>query len=119
MAGNWIHKLLNPHCPDCKEERDNSRVCPSCETLKMQLEISNNEKRQLLERILEKPALESKPELREVTRPVNVPWRVRQQMLEAEDREKARLMREAPKPVSTEDLEKDLDIASATREAES
>ncbi len=118
MSGNWIHRLFNPHCPDCKEEREDSMVCESCETLKQQLEIANYEKKQLMDRILEKPALESKPELREVTVPRAVPWPVRRQMLEAEDREKARLMREAPKPVSTEDLEKELDIAAKAREAQ-
>lgn len=119
MSGNWIHRLFNPHCPDCKEEHEDSKVCQSCETLRQQLEIANHEKKQLMDRILAKPEPESKPEFREVTKPRNVPWPVRRQMLEAEDREKARLMREAPQPISTEDLEKELDIASAAREAQS
>jgi len=111
---NWIHRFFNPHCPHCKEEREDSKVCPSCETLKHQLEVVYYEKKQLLDRLLEKPEKEASPVLREVSKPVNVPWNVRRQMLEAEDREKAKLMSAAPIP--TEELEKELDVASEKRE---
>lgn len=116
MAGNWIHRLFNPHCPSCHDEM----ICNSCELLKGQLEVANHEKNRLLDRLLEKPAVDIPAPPMEVTRPHNIPWAVRRQMLESEDREKARLMREAPvAKISTEDLEKELDIASATREATS
>jgi hypothetical protein len=111
----WVHRLFNPHCEHCKEEREDSRICSSCETLRLQLEISNSEKRQLLERILEKPVVVNSTGPVEMTKPMNVPWNVRRQMLEAEDRVKARLMREAPIP--TEDLEKEMDIAAEKRDA--
>lgn len=117
MSGNWIHRLLNPHCSDCKEEREDSLVCKSCETLKSQLDIANHDKERLLNRILAKPESEPVREPVEVTRPQNVPWNVRRQMLEREDREKAKLMNLAPKPISTEELEKELDLASETRES--
>jgi len=119
MASNWIHRLFNPHCEHCQEEREDSKVCESCETLRRQLEISNFDKNKLLDRLLEKPGPESKPELREVTRPQSIPWAIRRQMLEREDREKAKLMAQAPQPIPTEELEKELDVAAATREAES
>jgi len=116
---NWIHRLLNPHCPHCAEEYERDMVCPSCEILKQQLDVANLEIRRLLDKILEKPQPESIKPPPEITPPRNVPWSVRRQMLEAEDREKARLMREAPKPtVSTEELEKELNIAAAARETE-
>lgn len=114
----WLHRLFNPHCEHCREEREESRVCSSCETLKSQLESVNHEKNKLLDRLLEKPVLEAttQPE-REITKPINIPWNVRRQMLEREDRERARLIQNAPIP--TEALERELDIASTTREAES
>lgn len=116
---NWFHRFLNPHCPHCIEERQDSKVCPSCETLKEQLDRANYENDKLLDRILVKPTIETIKEPSKIQIPTkSIPWGVRRQMLEAEDREKAKLMREAPKPVSTEDLEKELDIASAQRELE-
>jgi hypothetical protein len=90
-------------------------ICQSCETLRKQLEIINYEKKQLMDRLLEKPSVEPQSKLVEMSKPTNIPWNVRKQMLEAEDREKARLMRDAPKPVSVEQLEKELDIATQDR----
>lgn len=117
----WYKELLEIR-QEARERRiallKEQNQCESCEVLKQQLEMANFEREKLLNRILEKPAQEPKSELREVTRPTSVPWRVRQQMLEAEDREKARLMREAPKPVSTEDLERELKVAETIRETE-
>jgi hypothetical protein len=102
--------------------RKESRTCESCETLRSQLELVNYEKKQLLDRILERPEKETTKESNSVVLPPrNIPWNVRRQLLETEDRERAKLMREAPKvnqtPLTTEELEKDLDIASAEREA--
>lgn len=116
---NFIHRLINPHCEHCKEEREDSRICSSCETLRAQLELANYDKGRLLDRLLEKPGIEVPSKLAEITRPQTVPWNVRRQMLEKEDREKARLMAKAPKPIPTEDLEKELEIAATEREAES
>lgn len=93
---NWIHRLLNPHCEHCKEESEDNRICKSCETLKQQLDIANFEKRQLLQSLLEsqKPApAEVKNQVDyEPLKPRSVPWTVRKQLLEAEDRERARLL---------------------------
>lgn len=116
----WIHHIFNPHCPECREEREREIVCPSCEILKVQVEKLTYDNEKLLNRILEKPEIEPEKPRVEITPPRNIPWNVRRQILEKEDREKARLMRDAPKPdkISTEDLEKELDIAARNREAE-
>lgn len=117
---NWFHRLMNPHCPHCKEEHDESRVCQSCEHLKIMLEQSNIERKQLLGKLLDKidppandPVMNDEPKEPQLMKR-NIPWNVRRQMLEKEDREKARLMRDAPKPmiVNTEidQLEKELGI---------
>lgn len=93
---HWIHHLLNPHCVECKDESTESRICQSCETLKMQLSIANIEKQRLLDALLEK----GKPEIEQVkvVSPENLKnrsliWNVRRQMLEAEDRAKAEILR--------------------------
>lgn len=113
---NWFHKFLNPHCPHCHEEYVEDMVCPSCETLKAQVERLTYENTRLLDRLLKEPEkVEVSQKPVEVSVPRNVPWNVRRQMLEAEDREKAKLMKAAPKPVSVEELEKELDLAEEAR----
>jgi hypothetical protein len=98
------------------------KVCSSCETLRQQLEISNYEKKQLLNRILEKPEPIAEKEPPEITRPRSIPWNLRKQIMEREDREKARAMKEAAKPdsaITVEELEKEMKVAEAIREADS
>jgi hypothetical protein len=128
---SFIHKLLNPHCEHCAAERKerleferlkhleerneikDDSICESCETLKRQLEIRNHEYELLLNRVLEKPAqvVEDKTPM-ELSRPRHIPWRVRQQELEAADRQRAELLKKAPQPIveppTTEDLEKEV-----------
>jgi hypothetical protein len=115
---NWLHKFLNPHCSHCKEEHEDSKVCSSCETLRQQLAITNVNIERLMNRLLEKPIVEAPHEFKEVSQPKNIPWNVRRQMLETEDRERAKLINAAPvaQHIPTEDLEKDLKIATAQRE---
>jgi len=95
-------------------------VCSTCEVLKVALERANYEKEQLLREVLKKDNDEPKPSEapQPLTKPRHMPWAVRRQMLEAEDRERARLLREAAKPQPTEELEKELDVAAREREAE-
>jgi hypothetical protein len=101
--------------------------CDSCETLKAQLEIANYEKKQLLDRLLTKPEEPVQPARNETPMlvPRSVPWNMRRQMLEREDREKARLERNAPKPDSevvkeeTAKFEQELKDATDRREKQS
>jgi L-fucose isomerase-like protein len=89
--------------------------CDTCEILREQLHKSDVERRELLQRLLDKdkveplitPAEEFKPVMSQFT-----PWRVRQQMLEAEDAKKAELMRTRAKEIA--DLEKELGVADAS-----
>lgn len=119
---NWFHKFFNPHCPDCKLEREDSKICASCETLKLEIERLRLENDKLLNKILEKHTKEKiSGQLDEPRLPIssgNMPWNVRRQMLEKEDRERAKLIREAPKPrtdvKSVEDLEKELGVDNAS-----
>jgi hypothetical protein len=117
---NFIHRLLNPHCLECKVEREELKVCASCEILKQQLSIMMLERDRLLTNLLvgspvEPPNItQQEPQ---VIKPKIVPWSVRRQMLEAEDRRKAELLRNVPKPtiqqVSIEQLEKEIGVNDA------
>ena len=86
--------------------------CNTCEVLRSQLDESNRERRELLNRLLEHNSPEPPVAIpQEEMKPIgnqHIPWRVRQQMLEQEDRVKAKLMKDRTKEI--EDLEKSLDI---------
>lgn len=94
--------------------------CPTCEVLRFQLDESNRERRELLQKFLErdKPEQTTAPAKEDMQpiRPQFTPWRVRQQMLEAEDRKQAQLLKEKQKEMadsrkpSIEALEKELEI---------
>jgi hypothetical protein len=82
--------------------------CATCEILREQLHKSEAERKDLLHRLLDKATPEplvqpEEKELKPIT-PQFVPWRVRQQMLEAEDKRRAELLKQ------NEKLEKELGI---------
>jgi len=126
--GRWFHQLFNPHCPHCEEIHERELVCSSCEILKQQLDIANAQNMRLLDRVTAIPEKEVVQPPVPVTRPRHLPFHVRQQILEREDRERARAMREAPKPdsqlvkngeIDVSELEREIGIAEAEREAQS
>lgn len=131
---NWLREYLNikyefrERAIRLKKESAQSNIeldkeeeiCQSCETLRQQLEIANYEKGQLLSKILKEPEVPKETQPPQITRPTRLPWPARRQLLEQEDREKARLIRSAPKPDATiadvAELEKDLKVAEVERE---
>ena len=85
--------------------------CESCDILRMQLAESNAERKELLHRLLDPKQAEPPPIQSEEHIPITpqfTPWRVRQQMLEAEDRAKAKLLKDRVKEI--EKLEKEVGI---------
>jgi len=92
--------------------------CPTCEVLRVQLAKSDAERRELLSKLLYKENESEPPKVQEEEmRPIMpqfVPWRVRQQMLEAEDRRKAQLMKEKAKEIA--ELEKEMGIDTGIQE---
>ena len=87
--------------------------CQSCEILRDQLEKVERDRSELLSRLLDKPKAEPLPEKTEEYKsiqPAFVPWRVRQQMLEQEDRKSAQLTRDRKQEI--DELEKSLGIAN-------
>jgi hypothetical protein len=115
-----IHHLLNPHCEHCAEEEREKRVCNSCEVLKMECARLQIENDKLLNRILEKPEPETRVEAHDYKPLIaskHLPWNARKQALEAESRNAAKRLREIEQSkISTDDLEKELDVATAARE---
>lgn len=111
---NFFHKLFNPHCPDCRQEKEESKICPTCDTLRQLLETEKFENKQLLDRLLFVP---SNPPVEQNGEPIPIrqnpiSLRVRREMLEKEDRAKAQVLQRKEKELtySTEDLEKVLGI---------
>lgn len=93
--------------------------CESCETLKEQLNISNYEKKQMLETILSftKPAVIEKEDNTRMIEPIQpraVTWRVRQQALEENDRAKAQEIKRRQADIDA--LEKELKIEPEVKE---
>jgi len=121
---NWIREWKQ-----MKRDFITESHCENCDTLRIQVEQLRLDNKMLLDRLLEKPA-EREPASPEVFTPIktsasrHTPWSVRRQMLETEDREKAKLLKNAPKPadaVSDEDvkeLEREVGIAAAERESQ-
>jgi hypothetical protein len=118
---NWFHRFLNPHCPDCALERQDNRICQSCETLKTEVARLTADNERLLNNIIEKNTISKTSGETPVMLkpPSSIPWNLKRQILEREDRERAKLMKEAPKASETriEDLEQELGIAEQERES--
>lgn len=88
-------------------------ICESCETLKQQLEIERHTNKELLKAILPKETIPQEIQMPQPIQPRTVPWHVRQQMLEAEDRRqnellKAKANESIDSKKSTEELEAEL-----------
>ncbi len=122
MFLDWWHKLRNPHCQHCIDERREAKICASCEVLQLQVAKLQYENERLLNRLLDKPVEEVKTDTTEF-KPVmpKLPWRARQAMLEREDRHTAKLNKmksEAIGKITTEDLESEMGIVEQEREAQ-
>lgn len=89
-----------------------SPACETCEVLRIQLARSERKCDELLEKLLSKQETEPIPVDKEELQPIKttnfVPWHIRQQMLEAEDRKKAELVKQREKEIAA--LERELGI---------
>lgn len=89
---NWFHRLLNPHCEVCKDLEDKNNINSPLEILKQQLAIANDEKRKLLEVVIElqkpKEVIQEAVNTEEL-RPIKtapMPWGLKRSLLEREHR---------------------------------
>jgi len=93
--------------------------CNTCEVLRERLAQSDAERRELLNRLLDRDKPEPVPTAEQDLKPIQpqyVPWRVRQQMLEAEDRHRAQLLRAKEKEkeeteARVKNLEEELEVS--------
>lgn len=116
----WFHHLFNPHCPDCKDERLDSLVCDSCNTLRQENAALRKHNDQLIQALLDKVKDKEEviPQQVVITQPVNpnLSWRARRHLLEQEDRKSAELLKEKRKEMaavpitSVEKLEEELGV---------
>lgn len=96
---NWLHRLLHPHCEQCREDDREKKINEPYEALKLENARLTEMIDRLFDRLLEKPEpIIEEPKPASTVKPAHIPWRVRQQMLEEQDRDTARKLREAPKP---------------------
>lgn len=82
--------------------------CTTCEVLHLQLAESNRERKELLHKLLDKdkpePLITEQEEMKPI-QPQFTPWRVRQQMLEAEDRRTAQILKERLKEMEASKID--------------
>lgn len=120
LSPNWFHQLLNPHCAHCKEDKEEDKVCDTCEFLKGEVARLQIENRMLLDKLITKPEEKIIEQVEEV-KPVHVgrryvPFAVKRQELERESRAEAKLLAERKKTENDiKELEKELDIAESNR----
>lgn len=98
---NWLREF---YAVRTAYKQSQEKPCPSCEVLKVQLERANYEREHLINRLLLPPVQPPETKPIPVTQPQSgrhIPFRVKQQLLEAESREEARILRK-----HKEDMEK-------------
>lgn len=113
---HWFHHLFNPHCPQCAIEYR----CESCETLRHQIDVMNEQNRQLTLALVEmsKPTIVNEaagPSPTDIKLPRRPHWRVKQAELEQASRDRAMALRNAAKP----DKEDEVTVSSLEAELES
>lgn len=93
--------------------------CEACDILREQLHWSEEERKELLHRLLDKdkpePLSPQSEEPKAIT-PQFTPWRVRQQMLEAEDHKAFVTMKNREKEIA--ELEKELGVVQEKQDAD-
>ena len=117
-----------------RAEFHEDKVCISCESLKQQVEILQHNNNELLQGLLAagRPSPEPRQNLDNLKpmMPRRLPWAQKRQMLEAEDRHRASLLRDKQKemnptpPVASvasttlEELEQEVGVVDASEERE-
>jgi len=102
----FFHELFNPHCEHCIELARENRICGTCEYLKTEVAQLRNQNQELIEKITNKPAKVEIKQEAQIFKPLSPgtvkSWAVRRQLLENEDRSKAKILQENSKKLTTE-----------------
>ena len=90
------------------------KSCETCEVLKFELSKAHDLNKRLLDKILEKAEVPKETEI-ENPQPIGnqyMPWRVKQQMLEKDDRERFKALQDAKVEYKeTSELEREVGIS--------
>lgn len=94
----FFHQLFSPHCPHCKLDDEDDKICNNCEYLRMMIAQLQKKNERLLNNILnDTPKVNTNVD-EPIPLPVNlgghIPWRVKRQQIEADDRARASKLRE-------------------------
>jgi hypothetical protein len=118
----FFHQLFRPNC-SCNI--CSAPVCEKCEILGIQLNYERQVNQELIRNLIQltAPEKEQIPSEKVEHKPIvqHIPWRVKQQMLENEDKQAAKLKRDMEleqaahkeanqKPLTIEELEKELEL---------
>lgn len=94
---SWYNEFLSIRRENerLKIELRKESICESCEYLKMQIAREQELNRELMEKLTDKPEpmVIAEPKV-QVPIPKFIPWKVRKQMLEAEDRRTAQVLKD-------------------------
>ncbi len=100
--------------------RRENKACETCNVLRLENARLLIEQGKLLDRILEKPVekvIEQSQNLQPILPRGGISWNERKKVLEAEDRRRAQILneRKVVEPISTEELEKELNVVEQER----
>src|SRR5689334_23184534 len=110
----WIVHLFDPHCVVCAHKND----CKNCELLKEMLEAERWEKRKILDSMLYKPEQNTQvpqPDHMSFGRKF-IPWNIRAEMLQAQDRKKAQVLHDLAEEKKAADLLEKVHVEQLERE---
>jgi len=111
MIARFFHRLFHYHCEECLNEELATKQCKSCEILQFQLSSERKEKELLLARLLDNKSNEEQSLQEPVAMPNRssfIPFSVKRQMLEEEDRQKAKILKQ--KQIEIDELEKEVGV---------
>lgn len=115
---NWYREYLEIKYEKAAKKRE-LEFCEACETLKLQLSLANDERKRLIDRLVDKPEAEPIKELDEQPRaimPSRVQWGVRRQSLEAESRANAAALRRREEENKKDNSSRNLTINEIEKE---
>ena len=116
---NWYREYLEIK-NEQKTKAKELQYCEACETLGRQLAIANEERKMLIEKLTAEKVIPEEPKQIEnpkAVMPVSLRWSARQQALQAESRNAAKVLqkkkdeeKQSSAPLTVAEIEKELEI---------
>ena len=101
---NWYREYLEIKNTRAIQQRE-LQYCEACETLKLQLAVANEERKFLIQKLTAEPVTETRlvePQVLKPILPNRIGWNTRRQMLESEDRERAKILKKNQDELKTD-----------------